>query len=256
MENKEYKCDICNKIFKTGVALGLHKKYCYPGKINKKDIYKYPNNICPYCGYKSTSKPGIARHVRICKQNPNFDKDFYNKYYINNFGAAWNKGLTKETDERIKKYGNTYTNKCKTGEIQIWCKNKQMTPEFKKKVSEGRKQYLLEHPDEHPWKNSNKFISKPCEYLKEKLKENNIDFTEEYSPLENRNFSIDIVFLDKKIGIEVNGNQHYDNDGNLTQYYQERHELIESAGWKLFEIHYYDVYKDNIINKIKYILMQ
>lgn len=31
---------------------------------------------------------------------------------------AWNKGLTKETDERLKKYGETFSRKAKNGEYK------------------------------------------------------------------------------------------------------------------------------------------
>ena len=49
--------------------------------------------------------------------------------------------------------------------------------------------------------------------------------------------NIDIAFPDIKLGIEINGNQHYNSDGTLKDYYQERHNLIEEAGWKLLEVH-------------------
>ena len=43
---------------------------------------------------------------------------------------------------------------------------------------------------------------------------------------------------DKMIAIEINGNQHYERDGTLKPYYQERHNLLESKGWIVYEIHY------------------
>ncbi len=112
------------------------------------------------------------------------------------------------------------------------------TEEARKKISEGRKRYLAENPDRHPWKKNNKFKSIPCEKVKEFLKWKKISFIEEYQPLVDRGFSIDIAFPDIKIGIEINGNQHYNKDGSLKKYYQNRHDLIESTGWKLLELHY------------------
>jgi hypothetical protein len=62
---------------------------------------------------------------------------------------------------------------------------------------------------------------------------------EEHDPeIENRFFSIDIALPDKMVAIEVNGNQHYERDGALKPYYQERHDLLKSKGWNVFEIHY------------------
>lgn len=116
---------------------------------------------------------------------------------------------------------------------------------FRKSTSDGRKKFLKDNPDKHPWKNNFKFKSKPCELLKSYLEYKNIRYVPEYNCYDicNRNFSIDIAFPDIKIGIEVNGNQHYNPDGTLSDYYKERHNLIESAGWKLLEIHYLDCYK-------------
>jgi very-short-patch-repair endonuclease len=129
------------------------------------------------------------------------------------------------------------------------------TKQERKILSEKRKKYLKENPDKHPWKAKNKQRSVPCEILKKTLKENGINFIEEYQPLyPDRFFSIDIAFPDKKIGIEINGNQHYTNEGVLTSYYKERHRLIEKSGWKLYEFHYSSVYNGMIENSIEKIL--
>jgi hypothetical protein len=124
------------------------------------------------------------------------------------------------------------------------------SPEDKEKISIGRKKFLKDNPDKHPWKNSSKFISGPCEIFKKHLTDNGYQFNEEWAPLTDRAFSIDIAFVDKKIGIEINGNQHYNRDGNLKPYYQERHDLIVSAGWTLIEVHYSYCFNVAIMNKI------
>lgn len=133
------------------------------------------------------------------------------------------------------------------------CKiNKPTSPsiETRKKVSNSRKKWLAENPDKHPWKRNSKFTSVPCENLKKILNRENIIFVEEYNPLKDRAFAIDIAFPDIKLGIEVNGNQHYTNDGTLKKYYQERHDLIVSNGWTLIELHYTDCFIPDRIMKI------
>lgn len=107
--------------------------------------------------------------------------------------------------------------------------------------------FLKENPDRHPWKKSSKFRSAPCEKFKSFLISNNINFIGEYQPLDDKFYNIDISFPDKKIGIEINGNQHYNRDGSLKQYYKKRHDEIENAGWKLFEIHYSKVYNEEFL---------
>lgn len=125
-----------------------------------------------------------------------------------------------------------------------------ISEETRKLLSTKRNDFLKNNPDKHPWKNKSNSLSAPCEHLKSKLKELNISFVEEYQPLENRFFSIDIAFPDKKIGIEINGNQHYEKDGKLKPYYQDRHDLIVSNGWMLKEINYSDVWNQDFLDII------
>lgn len=112
------------------------------------------------------------------------------------------------------------------------------TEETKKKLSLLRKKWLEENPDRHPWKHNDKFKSVPCELLKERIRSEGFIFEEEFSPLAKRWFSVDIAFPDVKLAIEVNGEQHYNRDGTLGNYYEERHQLIEKSGWHVLELHY------------------
>lgn len=126
----------------------------------------------------------------------------------------------------------------------------------KKNISEKRKKWLKENPDKHPWRNSNKFKSKPCEIIKSFLKKENIEFVSEYDPkIPEANYSIDIALPDKLIAIEINGNQHYNNDGTLKPYYEKRHNLLVMNGWDVYEIHYSHCFKlerwVDFINQLK-----
>lgn len=125
------------------------------------------------------------------------------------------------------------------------------TEETKQHLSIMRKEWLKNNPDKHPWKRREKFKSAPCEHLKEILR-NNFSFVEEYTDKRwKHNYSIDIAFLDRKIAIEVNGNQHYNEDGTLKEYYKKRHDYLVSLGWIVNEIHYANCYKEDEIEKIK-----
>ena len=115
---------------------------------------------------------------------------------------------------------------------------KQLSQETKNKISEKRRLYLKNNPDKHPWRKNNKFKSVPCERVKQFLLDKKILFVEEWQPLENKMYSIDIAFPDIKLGIEINGNQHYNIDGSLKEYYQKRHNEITESGWTLLELHY------------------
>jgi very-short-patch-repair endonuclease len=122
--------------------------------------------------------------------------------------------------------------------------------ESKKKISEGRKNWLKENPDLHPWRAKDKFVSVPCQKLKEFLKEKSIDFEEEVIISSSKNYSVDLLFPSRNLILEINGNQHYDREGNLKPYYQERHNHIVSLGWKVLEIHYSTAFNFDLCLKL------
>lgn len=115
-------------------------------------------------------------------------------------------------------------------------------------ISMGRKKFLAENPEKHPWKNSEKFRSHPCELLKSRMRESGIPFVEEFQPLDGRGYSVDIALPGTNLAIEVNGNQHYGTDGKLKPYYQERHNILETNGWKVIEVHFSYCYSSDWVD--------
>jgi len=47
----------------------------------------------------------------------------------------------------------------------------------------------------------------------------------------------------KKIAIEVNGNQHYDTNGDLKPYYKNRQSILEEHGWIVYQVHHTACFK-------------
>lgn len=131
-------------------------------------------------------------------------------------------------------------------------RDRKHSQETKDKLRKIRINYLKNNPDKPAWKKHNKFSSIPCQKVKEWLKSQNIQFIEEFQPLLHldRFFSIDIAFPDKKIGIDINGGQHYDTNGKLKPYYQNRHDLIEKEGWILYEVPYHKAFKQEFLDLI------
>ena len=120
--------------------------------------------------------------------------------------------------------------------------------EARGRMSIAAKKRAIERPELNPWRRDGHLKSPPCEFLKKIFRESGLVFIEEYVPLTDRAFSLDIAFPEKKIGVEVNGNQHYDKTtGLLAPYYKERHYLIEGAGWRLVELHFSMVYDKGFI---------
>lgn len=196
---------------------------------------------CEFCGKSFESKGGNTRHMKYCHLNPNAVE-------CKTGHIAWNKGQTASTDERIAKGVKTRKDNINNGKITII--GHPHSAETKALLSEKRKQYLKDNPDKHVWKRATKFKSAPCEFLKEKLRSLNINFIEEYSPFTDCAIALDIAFPDILLGIEVNGNQHYNADGSLKDYYQARHNKLVNAGWTIYEIHYTLCYNINNFDDI------
>lgn len=142
-----------------------------------------------------------------------------------------------------------FNNAVRDGLIVKNLKPRKHSKETRDKLSNIRKDFLSKNPDKHPWKTNNKFKSEPCEVLKDFLRSKGFVFEEEYSDFD-KHYSIDIAFPKSKIAIEVNGNQHYNRDGSLKDYYQIRDNYFKNLGWTTIQVHYLKVYSDSFRNEL------
>ena len=71
---------------------------------------------CKYCGKECKNLNSLHNHERLCKLNPNRQESPWVKYNLTK-GNVWNKGLTKETDDRVKWQGQTFSQRVKEGII-------------------------------------------------------------------------------------------------------------------------------------------
>jgi hypothetical protein len=168
-----------------------------------------------------------------------YQKDILVKYNITikRLKTFVKKGFLKKETWKLKKY--------------------EVKNETKKLISEGRSKWLKKNPDNHPWKYKNK--SKPCEEFKKFLTSKKILFLEEVLISKERLYSVDILIPEYSTVVEINGNQHYNSNGELKQYYKERNDFIKSKRWTIYEVHYSIVYNldlcelilDNIMKNIQ-----
>ena len=177
--------------------------------------------ICSYCGKEIGNHGCLILHEKYCKNNPNRI-------------ISKTQSIREERDSRRDINGI------------LRKKGHELSEETKQKISKSRKEWLIKNKDKHIWKHNLKFLSIPCENLKAYFRDKKIEFVEEYTPYKDINYCIDIAWPDEKIGIEVNGNQHYNNDGSLKPYYKHRHDILEERGWQIFEVHYTKCYSINV----------
>ena len=126
---------------------------------------------------------------------------------------------------------------------------KSHSEETKKLLSEKRKAYLAEH--KHNWSRYSNKESLPEQKFRELLEKSNLKLKQYYIPPDsNRFYEIDFAHVESKIGFEINGNQHYNSDGTLKDYYKERQQHFINLGWKIVEIHYSLCFKEEVISSI------
>lgn len=108
-----YNCKYCSKECKSLRGLHKHERHCKnnPDRIPQAD-YEYKidtqTGICKYCGKFCKNQNSLRNHERCCKENP--DRQLTNAANPDWLAEMqrrarkkprWNKGLTKETDQRI-----------------------------------------------------------------------------------------------------------------------------------------------------------
>lgn len=212
-----FKCDKCKEDFDNQISLNNHKRFHQKyDKIKDDIINDYVNN---HLTYRELTSKYDANPTSLSKILKDVDVDVVDK--------------KRKRGTLIHKH----------------------TDETKEKISKIRRKWLEENKDKHVWKRHDKFISKPCEYLKDKLIENGITFLPEYTldpeTTDNyKNYAIDIAFPNVKIGLEVNGNQHYNADNTLKKYYQEKNDYFIKNGWTIYQIYYIKVYNKLFVNDL------
>ena len=124
-KTKSFICEFCSCEVIGKHSYTQHKNHC---ELNpEKKEYKYtvhvqnnkPSN-CKYCGKECKNDNSLKNHERFCKGNPNKEP-----LHLSNCG--WSKGLSKETDNRVKNCSNSLKEYYKTHENPF--KNQRHSPE-------------------------------------------------------------------------------------------------------------------------------
>lgn len=125
------------------------------------------------------------------------------------------------------------------------------TEESKKKISEARIKFLRENPDMVPYKlnHYSKGRSYAEEYWKIVLDTNNLVYEEQY---QIGPYQLDFAFLDLKIDLEIDGDQHH-LDPRVVESDKRRNKYLEDLGWHIIRIKWSDYKK--IADKKSYVNM-
>ena len=92
---------------------------------------------CKFCGRIIKNKGSLAAHEMCCEENPNRIRHKRSPLAGQKKGCVpWNKGLSKETDIRVKKLGETISARYQSGELVYT----PLTEKGRKSLSEKAKQ--------------------------------------------------------------------------------------------------------------------
>lgn len=260
MQRSKIKCKHCGKDISLS-NIKRHEESCKtkPLKIVKSYVLTHDGLTCQFCGKVCKNRNSLCNHERLCRMNPGrqiavgFTK--FNEDRRAGLVDVWNKGLTRETDERVAKQAKSLSAYYKVNS-STW-QGKQHTAETRQKISKARKCYLLAHPDQVPYKlNHSSKESYPEKYFTDLFKNEGINLHKEYYCL---GYYLDFCDPDKKIDIEIDGEQHY-LDEKIIAHDKARTAALEATGWHIFRIRWATYQqstkeeKIEIINMIKQLL--
>jgi very-short-patch-repair endonuclease len=112
---------------------------------------------------------------------------------------------------------------------------RKLTEESKRKISKARIKYLMENPDKVPYLlNHSSKESYPERYFTILFKKEKIE-VEKFFRIGL--YELDFCILDKKIDIEIDGNQHY-SDPKIVESDIRRNEYLEKNDWDIIRINW------------------
>lgn len=206
----KYICENCGNehdgSYGSGRFCSNHCRHVYIGKHTKRHVCNFKKgqikNRSPYGSW-------VCQH---CTNHPIFNTrkellDHKHKYHPIEPGSSWNKGLTKDTNEIVKRHANKLSQDYKSGKIIHPNKGKHMPEEIKQKVSRSMKKFCKEHPDRVPYVLNHSSIG----------------------------YFLDFGFKDKQIDLEIDGEQHYTDKG-MVEHDIIRNKSILDSGWKVIRI--------------------
>jgi Protein of unknown function (DUF559)/NUMOD3 motif len=177
-------------------------------------IHTNLNPYCQHCGDKRKNDNSRMNHERYCSKNPNKIEP-----------------LTKGKPSTFR--------------------GKKHSQETKEKISNSRKKYLNDNPEMVPYKlnHYSKGPSYPEQYFRGVFEGMGIDFVEQH---QIGLYCLDFAFLDKKIDLEIDGEQHY-LDERIIKSDDRRNKFLENLDWKIIRIRWSRFKKLNNLERKEFI---
>ena len=193
---------------------------------------------CPECE-KEYTKNGIGTHIWRTHGD---GKDWTGNIDAIKGKPSWNKGLNKQNSEKIKKQAESLSLRYKNGELIGSAVGRVPSEETKRRISEGMK---IAHAEGRAhnigqcrWNNE---MSYPEKFFKQVIENEFEDknFVQEYNI---GIYSIDFAWVEKKLAIEIDGEQHEKPDYKSRDIRKDK--KLKEEGWKVLRIKWKDMFND------------
>ena len=207
-----YICDICQKEFVNHRKLNGHKSSHQTkrrgknksniGKVTSHELrsLRKNNHDCKFCGLEFNSGQSLGGHITKCSKREDYSKIAEKRTQIN-----------REINKRFS---------------------------VREKISKSNQDFLEKNPNMIPYlRNSSRKKSFPETLLEKILEENKIEGWV-YNYRSGR-YVYDFAFLDIKLDVEVDGEQHLTEKGILHD--KKRDEYSRNLGWEVLRISAKDV---------------
>lgn len=123
MKRTKIICPDCGQeISKSNFSKHERRHKNHPETFKVKQSFKliHEGLDCQFCGKTCKNRNSLCNHERLCKDNP--DKQItaggftqHNQQIKDGVKIVWNKGLTKQTDNRVAQQSKTLTESYKSG---------------------------------------------------------------------------------------------------------------------------------------------
>lgn len=230
----------CSKC-KSDISLSNFDKHfdsCKGVKKEKVDInIYYINNeyTCPVC-FRIFSKSGIKGHIWRAHSEAG-------KNFLPTIGkVAWNKGLTKDSDNRVRVNSENVSKAFKENPSLL--EGRVQSEETKKKLSNVMTQ---RHKEGKAWNiGMSRWNNKPSypESFFMKVIDNEFEDKNYIREYPVGKYSLDFAWVDKKLVIEIDGDQHERFDEYKSRDIL-KDSLLVSLGWKVLRIKWVDMHRES-----------
>jgi very-short-patch-repair endonuclease len=212
-------------------------------------------NICNYgCGLEAkyqmkNGKWCCSKNYQSCQELCRKNSDGGKKSYVNGRRIpnlkkpSWNKGLTKESDNRIKKGVETYKKKLDSGKIKRYWEGKTLTEQHKEKISKSMQKA---HKEGRAWNiGKSRWNNKPSypeSFMMRVIENEFIDKKYEYE-FPFGKYSLDFAWPHKKRCIEIDGEQHIRfEEYKLRDINKDK--KLKTEGWLILRILWKDMFNE------------